>query len=1085
MAPTSTVTNPGGAVLQQKANHRYSTYAAVDLDKPEEKESTRTKLVQSGQAQRPNKSTTAVKSRSKSQSSGSSEPNDQKDVHPRNRVYKPIVTSRYPEVDWRDAITFPASLPTFCFPAHFSFKFSDEKPPTTYHSFVMTDENLGRTYAICVTFYERPSAHMHQQLDIICQRWTRSHMTETEIEFARSIKEKIARERQHLASLKLQFREEKTAGRRGRQEDLRCEIMDSEEKLCLFLGQMEDWKNKFVEADDAWIPRSIGLVSAIPYHYLMRDWLLSMVAICAGGIEHAGISQPSLRLESYVKNLIEEVPLPPLGKLETPIIINNRTIYASRPALNSVPIVKNVILSEGKVVFVSSYPGMLTLACESFLYLLFPLYWYGVYIPILPSDAMTCLQAPVPYIIGVERSCRDSEFPPEEACIVDLDEGIIKVQLAPAQLPPRPRRKLIQSLEQYAPTSAIRRPAPPHIPLGPPDYVKEAFPHSRLTLFCGVSRAPRGGKRVESPRPTGSPTSGHSAVVQQNGYSNGTTRDPTLPPPMIITTNGTDGGRGRTSVDHTRHGSQQQQQQQQQQPLSYSKVAGGMARSMSESHFLKDQDDLNNGTLYKDTFSRSESMREASPMTQHIKESRNSSESIKSTSRKILSQSRNRSSVFEKKQENGSTPTAVPVHPGINRQNSCHSTHMSGYDGPGLRHRASFTSIDSSSSSLLSKSPVSVSTITSTTMASINGHSPPSTVHNMGLDDDVPYSNGPGETEKIPPITIEGHVLAVLSTPLHSSLLSYRCGICTGNLSLTTVVHRCEGCSLYVHAGCLDELLYPCVPRGFDESAVCWSVLQMWAGLLKGYRSCIVGSGIQSTSSQQQFQQQLQHFPQLNGSYRYGGHAKQPSNCGSEFEREGHRMSWVSRLTGKGGGGGGGGSGGSGGANGNGHSKTFSAGNRASTNVEQLHHQHHHGGLPQRTQLSSHSHTMPRSRNGTGSSAQSDSATFQREVFLKGVDKEAKPFMSMFTESPAFVQFIQERVERSPGDPEIMFFDEVIKTKMNRSRFRLGKEETKFLHDSSYGVQGTLAAIPPKGEPQSYDNNDPRRFPTKLDPAYL
>lgn len=93
--------------------------------------------------------------------------------------------------------------------------------------------------------------------------------------------------------------------------------------------------------------------------------------------------------------------------------------------------------------------------------------------------------------------------------------------------------------------------------------------------------------------------------------------------------------------------------------------------------------------------------------------------------------------------------------------------------------------------------------------------------------------------------------------------------------------------------------------------------------------------------------------------------------------------------------------------------------------------------------------------------------------------------MSMFTESPAFVQFIQERVERSPGDPEIMFFDEVIKTKMNRSRFRLGKEETKFLHDSSYGVQGTLAAIPPKGEPQSYDNNDPRRFPTKLDPAYL
>lgn len=53
--------------------------------------------------------------------------------------------------------------------------------------------------------------------------------------------------------------------------------------------------------------------------------------------------------------------------------------------------------------------------------------------------------------------------------------------------------------------------------------------------------------------------------------------------------------------------------------------------------------------------------------------------------------------------------------------------------------------------------------------------------------------------------------------------------------------------------------------------------------------------------------------------------------------------------------------------------------------------------------------------------------------------------MASFTESQAFVQFVQDRVDRSPGDPEIMFFDEVIKAKMNRSRFRLGKEETKFL----------------------------------------
>ncbi|KAG0269806.1 hypothetical protein BGZ95_001897 [Linnemannia exigua] len=114
----------------------------------------------------------------------------------------------------------------------------------------------------------------------------------------------------------------------------------------------------------------------------------------------------------------------------------------------------------------------------------------------------------------------------------------------------------------------------------------------------------------------------------------------------------------------------------------------------------------------------------------------------------------------------------------------------------------------------------------------------------------------------------------------------------------------------------------------------------------------------------------------------------------------------------------------------------------------------------------------------------SDTVRFHREVFMKSVDKESKVFMSIFSESQAFVQFVQDRVDRSPGDPEIMFFDEVIKAKMNRSRFRLGKEETKFLDDPSYGIQGTNKATPPMGEFETHASEDGyRRFPTSLDPA--
>lgn len=87
-------------------------------------------------------------------------------------------------------------------------------------------------------------------------------------------------------------------GRRGKQAEIKREIMDSEEKLSLLDDQMKPWKTKFVEVEDAWVPRCIGLVSAVPYHHLLRDWLLSVVVACAGGVEHPGMSlENSLRLE--------------------------------------------------------------------------------------------------------------------------------------------------------------------------------------------------------------------------------------------------------------------------------------------------------------------------------------------------------------------------------------------------------------------------------------------------------------------------------------------------------------------------------------------------------------------------------------------------------------------------------------------------------------------------------------------------------------------------------------------------------------------------------------------------------------------
>jgi hypothetical protein len=57
---------------------------------------------------------------------------------------------------------------------------------------------------------------------------------------------------------------------------------------------------------------------------------------------------------------------------------------------------------------------MLYLVAHSIKYLIYPFYWQGVFIPILPARLMPCLQAPVPYIMGIDRQYKDIDLLPED-----------------------------------------------------------------------------------------------------------------------------------------------------------------------------------------------------------------------------------------------------------------------------------------------------------------------------------------------------------------------------------------------------------------------------------------------------------------------------------------------------------------------------------------------------------------------------------------------------------------------------------------------------------------------------------------------
>lgn len=129
-------------------------------------------------------------------------------------------------------------------------------------------------------------------------------------------------------------------------------------------------------------------------------------------------------------------------------------------------------LAESRIILLSSHTSMLHLASKALVELLYPIVWSGVFIPVLPARLIQALEAPCPYIVGIERRYEKVELPEDDFVLVDLDQDEIESTTRPTPLPRQQRRKL---------TSLLQLAAPHHnrygVPVGPPAYAKESFPH--------------------------------------------------------------------------------------------------------------------------------------------------------------------------------------------------------------------------------------------------------------------------------------------------------------------------------------------------------------------------------------------------------------------------------------------------------------------------------------------------------------------------------------------------------------------------------------------------------------------------------
>ena len=133
-------------------------------------------------------------------------------------------------------------------------------------------------------------------------------------------------------------------------------------------------------------------------------------------------------------------------------------------------------MAEARIILLSSHTSMLHLASKALVELLWPLTWAGIFIPVLPARLIQALEAPCPYIVGIERRYERVELPEDDFVLVDLDQDEIESTVKPMPMPKQQRRKL---------TSLLQLAAPHHnqfgVPKGPPAYAIEAFPFNAFT----------------------------------------------------------------------------------------------------------------------------------------------------------------------------------------------------------------------------------------------------------------------------------------------------------------------------------------------------------------------------------------------------------------------------------------------------------------------------------------------------------------------------------------------------------------------------------------------------------------------------
>lgn len=444
------------------------------------------------------------------------------DMHPLKRRYEPVLLDRYPpkalDDETKRRCPFPDYVPMFAFPNDVVVVSSDERPRSTWHGFAMTTGDGSKLHAICVTVWMPLNESASVELERQCEAWRKANMSDEERELASSLGERLAAERAKLSRLLAELANAAQGSRE--REQLDDHISAVEEKISLMADLLRPVRHgaasKIEGLTDGesgfWIPRCYGVLGKDgAMTSFWKEWLKAVVTpMTDGAVLRVPPSSPKLGmwqpLERYVVNLCVEAPSPMSSVTQIEVAIRELRLYARKDAENEIPGSRNTdiyalfrslsmnnivtlfeyVLSESRIILLSSHTSMLHLASAAITNLIYPLKWVGVFIPVLPARLIQALEAPCPYIVGVERRYENLELPDDDYVLVDLDNDTIESTARPTCLPRQQRRKLLTSLQVVAPHHTRYG-----VPVGPPSYAVETFPNNAFSSENSQIYSPR------------------------------------------------------------------------------------------------------------------------------------------------------------------------------------------------------------------------------------------------------------------------------------------------------------------------------------------------------------------------------------------------------------------------------------------------------------------------------------------------------------------------------------------------------------------------------------------------------------------